>query len=551
LDETIALDIETYGKNAVDCFQADVRLIQIKIPKEPAYLIDLYQIKELAPLKALLESVEVIGHNLAFEYKFLKHRLGIQLKHCFDTQAAARILNNNDKEKTSYLKLGDLISDRLDIDLSKDEGGSDWSARKLTFSQLQYAADDVGFLHNLKDRLTKEIKDAEMDNIFDLEMHVLPISAQLHLTGIAVDRTEVQAIIDGSASQVEECNAKVRRLLNNPELNVNSPKQLLVAFQEAGVEISTTDERTLAGLEHPAAKAILDARGASKKVEEATRYLKAIAVDGRIHAEFDPLGTNTGRFDSSKPNIQNVSKPNKSPIRRAFKASPGRCLVDSDFTMMEIYVVAILAQEKKMLQAFAEGRDIHRKTAAEVIYQVPEDQITKEQRTTAKPCNFGFLYGQQAEGFKDYAMTWGVRLTLAEAEILRDKFFAYYSDLQAWHKKLWAEGATEGRTLLGRRRRLAKGGSWWQFQARGNLAVQGSCADTIKLALCTMANALPATAAIVHTVHDEIIVEADLTDAEAVRAMVQKHMEDAAKAVFGVAIPADAKICSSWADKDL
>ena len=86
----------------------------------------------------------------------------------------------------------DLISDRLDIDLTKDEGGSNWSAQKLTFSQLQYAADDVGFLYDLKDRLTKEIKDAEMNDIFDLEMLVLPISAQLHLTGIAVDRTEVQ-----------------------------------------------------------------------------------------------------------------------------------------------------------------------------------------------------------------------------------------------------------------------------------------------------------------------------------------------------------------------
>jgi len=135
------------------------------------------------------------------------HRLGIRLMHCFDTQAAARILNNNDKEKTSYLKLGDLISDRLDIDLTKDEGGSNWSAQKLTFSQLQYAADDVGFLHDLKDRLTKEIKDAEMNDIFDLEMLVLPISAQLHLTGIAVDRTEVQEIIDGSTSEVEERNA--------------------------------------------------------------------------------------------------------------------------------------------------------------------------------------------------------------------------------------------------------------------------------------------------------------------------------------------------------
>jgi Beta-propeller repeat/3'-5' exonuclease len=92
-------------------------------------------------------------------------------------------------------KLGDLISDRLDIDLTKDEGGSNWSAQKLTFSQLQYAADDVGFLYDLKDRLTKEIKHAEMNDIFDLEMLVLPISAQLHLTGIAVDRTEVQEII--------------------------------------------------------------------------------------------------------------------------------------------------------------------------------------------------------------------------------------------------------------------------------------------------------------------------------------------------------------------
>jgi DNA polymerase-1 len=550
----VALDIETYGKDAFDCFQADVRLIQIKVPGEPAYLIDRYVIKVLAPLKSLLESSEVIGHNLAFEYKFLRQKLGIRIKRCWDTQSAARISSNNDATNTTYVKLGDLISDCLGIDLAKEEGGSDWSAQKLTASQLQYAADDVGFLHQLKDNLEQEIKEAELERTFELEMRVLPIAAQMHLTGIAVDRTEVQAIIDQSAINVKTQTEKVRNIFNKPELNLKSPKQLLEAFQEAGIEIEKTDEETLCVLEHAAAEAVLAARGAIKQSEEARRYLKEIGEDGRIHAEFDPLGTNTGRFSSSKPNIQNVSSLNKSSMRRAFKAPAGRCIIDSDYQQMEMRAVAKFSKERRMNEAFDNNEDLHRRTAARALYNIPEAEVTKYQRQTAKPANFGLIYFEGSEGFRNNARTYGIRWTIEQAAEARVKFFDYYKDLAAWHQTIRDEGAFEGRTLLGRRRKLAKGGKWWQCQARCNYLVQGSCADAVKLAMCTISDALPPTAAIVHTVHDEIIVECDEADSEAVNALVKEHMEEASRVIFSdydCTLPADAKVCVSWADKDL
>jgi ribonuclease D len=275
----ISLDIKTYGQNPLDCFNADVRLIQIKVPEGPACLIDLFHVKELAPLKELLETHTVLGHNLGFEYKFLKKRLGIQLKAVWDTHSAFRVLDNNDAQP-HYAKLGVLIEEELDIKLPKDQGASDWGSPSLTPEQLQYAADDVNFLHALKDKLTLKLEEARLMDAFHLEMLVLPVAAQLYLNGNAADRTTVEAMLADFIPQVESSRQAVRKIFGKPDsFNPNSNAQLLKAFQDDGTDITDTKEETLCITTHPAAALILKARGLQKNVEEAKRLLGTIQSD--------------------------------------------------------------------------------------------------------------------------------------------------------------------------------------------------------------------------------------------------------------------------------
>jgi DNA polymerase-1 len=260
------------------------------------------------------------------------------------------------------------------------------------------------------------------------------------------------------------------------------------------------------------------------------------------------LGTNTGRFSSAHPNLQNISKLNKSPIRKAFKPAEGRCLVIGDYSIMEGRAAALFSQDPKMLSIFANKEDFHTKTASEALYNIPPEQVTKEQRNSAKPANFGLIFGAGAEGFRINARGYNVYWTLAEATDVRNKWFSYYSGLKDWHSTLW-NNTDDGRTLIGRRRRRVKPGRWWNFQAHGNHAIQGSCADAVKLALCSIVEVLPPSAILVHTVHDEIAIECAELDAAAVRDLLQKCMEDSARTIFKGEFPAEVVIARSWGDK--
>ena len=216
-------------------------LFQCGRPSDPAqgagrapFLIDLFHVKELAPLKELLETHTILGHNLSFEYKFLKHRLGIQLRMVWDTHSAFRVLDNNDSQP-HYGKLGSLIEEELGIISTKRSGTSDWGNPSLTPEQLQYAADDVNFLHALKEKLSLKLEEASLMDTFNLEMLVLPVAAQLYLTGVAVDPTKVEALLAEIIPQVESSRQAVRDIFGKPaSFNPNSNAQLLEAFQDDG-----------------------------------------------------------------------------------------------------------------------------------------------------------------------------------------------------------------------------------------------------------------------------------------------------------------------------
>lgn len=544
---TVALDIETYGRDALNPFRGDIRLLSLRLPDRAPWLLDLKAIGyDLGPLKLALESAEIVGHNLKFDALWLSVKAGLKLKKVFCSCTAARLLTAGSKQDNS---LGECLRRYLDVDLPKDQARSDWGSRCLSNEQIAYSANDVHHLHALKAVLERELDDAGLVDVARLEMELLPVVVEMEARGFPVDRARLEALRDEAKSCAESILRSLRTELG-VELNPNSPTQIKAAFAAKGVEISDTKEETLAAAGHPLARLLLRFRKSEQMRRQAETFLEATEPDGRIHAQFNPAGTETGRFSCGNPNLQNVGRGD---MRACFTASPGHRLVVADYSQIELRIAAVLAGEERMLEAYRQGADLHRQTAAMVLNKVLAD-VTDEDRQLAKAVNFGLLYGQSAKGLVVYARSsYGVELTLERATEIRQQFFAGYEGLQAWHKRAWkqASGSTrEVRTITGRRRILPSGEDkeWQRFTSLVNNPVQGSSADAMKRAMVNLAKLLPEGTGMVSTIHDELIVEAPEREAEAIKDIVVRTMIEAMNQLFPqVPIEVDARVCATWA----
>ena len=550
IDGPIALDIETYGNHpldGLDPWRGDIRLLSIMVGSFPPVIFDVRAIGYDFPgWTKLLSGREWVGHNLRFDAGFIAAKLGLYPERVFCTYSASKLLNNGDQ--TLNNDLGAVLRDRCDIHLAKEFGDSDWASMYLSADQLRYAADDVRHLFILKGRLIEELDAAGLLQVAGLEMRLLPVVVRMEAAGFPVDR---EGMVDFAARTDEQSAAARRELreLFGPEINFNSPEQLQEAFTKAGVQLPDTAEATLKKTGHPAVALILRYRTA-----EMLRRLTPLAdihEDSRIYAEFRPLGTDTGRFSSRNPNLQNVPR---GPLRRYFgPTDPEKRLVIADYSQIELRIAAWLARDERMLEAFRRGADLHRRTAAVVLGKL-EEQITKDDRQLAKAVNFGLLYGQGATGLVQYAeTTYGVQLEFARAAQIRARFFEHYSELAAWHRTAWdrAKETTEGRTAIGRRLLIPESKSdWHRFQAQINLPVQGSAADGLKYAMILLSSRLPAGARIVGTVHDELIIECTLSQAEQTKSVTEESMLEGMKAVFPqMPCEVEAKIARNWGEK--
>jgi len=323
-------------------------------------------------------------------------------------------------------------------------------------------------------------------------------------------------------------------------------------LNKKGLGLANTSERTLKQSGHSLASCILDYRSAKKQMEQAETILKATETDGRIHARFEPTGTNTGRFSSKKPNLQNIGRGN---LRTCFVPGDSNRLVVADYSQVELRIAAAIAGEERMVQAYEQGCDLHRQTAS-IVLGKPVEDVSKEDRQLAKAVNFGLLYGQSAKGLVGYAKKkYGVEMEYERAYEIRGKFFSAYTGLREWHKsarKMAAQGVQSVRTVLGRVRRLPKGeaAEWERFTALVNTPAQGGSADALKQAMVTLSGQLPPEAGIVSTVHDELIIEVPLKNAEAVKKLMEEVMIESAASLYPtVPFEVEAHICKDWSEK--
>jgi DNA polymerase-1 len=227
----------------------------------------------------------------------------------------------------------------------------------------------------------------------------------------------------------------------------------------------------------------------------------------------------------------------------------------ADYSQVELRIAAAIAGEEKMIQAYAQGSDLHRQTASIVLGKSVED-ISKEDRQLAKAVNFGLLYGQSAKGLVRYAKTsYGVKLETEQARQIRRKFFDEYKHLREWHNQANEDAGSNREVLstqLGRKRWLPMEGDvqWQRFTALLNAPVQGGAADVIKTAITGLQAKLPEGAGMVSTVHDELIVEVPLKDAETVKKLVEGVMLESAASLYPtVTFEVEAHICEDWSEK--
>jgi DNA polymerase-1 len=261
-----------------------------------------------------------------------------------------------------------------------------------------------------------------------------------------------------------------------------------------------------------------------------------------VYAGWKQIGSDAGRMSCSKPNLQQV--PRGKAYRCCVRAPEGRVLVKADYSQIELRIAAKVTGDRAMLDAYHRGEDIHTATARSIL---GIEEVTKEHRQLAKACGFGLIYGMSAGGLQSYARNgYGVEMTAEEAGRYRESFFDTYAGLRAWHNRVKRERAAESRTLAGRRRLFDdKTPDTFRF----NSPVQGTGADGLKLALALLwerrgrcPGAFP-----VLVVHDEIVVECDRDQADAVASWLKQAMLDGmAPLVAPVPVEVEVKVARTW-----
>ena len=416
----------------------------------------------------------------------------------------------------------------------------------------------------LRPVLDEELRKNEMDSLYySIELPLCDVLYRMEQRGIGIDRNQLELFGQMLSQRIEDCESLIYSY-SGEKFNILSTKQLgELLFDKLGlppVKKTKTGYSTNADVleklkgKHPIIPAIMDYRMLTKlKSTYADGLMKEIREDGRIHTTFQNLVTATGRLSSTEPNLQNIPVRTDlgAEIRKMFVPKEGYVLVDADYSQIELRVLAHIAQDKHMQEAFCGGVDIHTATAAQVFGVAP-DQVTPLQRRNAKAVKFGIVYD-----ISEFSLAEDMGVSRYEAREYIDNYLYNYSGVRDYMKNVVADAREIGytKTLYGRRRYIPELKSS-NFNIRQgaermamNTPIQGSAADLIKLAMIRVENALRESfpqAQLLLQVHDELIVEAPEEIAEQIAALVSREMEQVAS--LTVPLTAEAKFGKSWYD---
>ena len=526
---------------------------------------------------SMLDSAAVSATSLAFDGSEFRIFDGKTL--CSVTasaETAARVGNSSGwichDCKSIYEKLDRISGEKccrgaaFDIMLAEyvlnPQGKFDLDSLKTQYKKDGASASDVETVFGMYPILKVKLADTHSEKLFyDIEMPLAAVLADMEEEGFLVDRA-------GLAEYGKLLSAKSDALASTicseagVDFNINSPKQLgEVLFEKLGLpgaKKTKTGYSTNADIleklapDYEIVRNVLEYRKLTKLYSTYVVGLLKVADDeGRIHTQFKQTGTATGRLSSAEPNLQNIPIRTEEgrELRKYFIASPGRVLIDADYSQIELRLLAHISGDENLISAFRSGMDIHTSTAATVFGVSPEN-VTPELRKRAKAVNFGIIYG-----IGDFSLAGDLGISVKQARAYINSYLASYPEVNAYLKDIIAEARAHGyvTTLFGRRRYIPEISGHNAVQRKFgervamNSPIQGSAADIVKLAMLGVSRKLneeELDARLILQVHDELIVEASEKDAERAAEILREQMEGAVE--LSVPLTVDLSTGKRW-----
>ncbi|MDN3618519.1 DNA polymerase I [Polaribacter undariae] len=563
---SVCFDTETTGLRALE-----VELIGIAFSYEvgKGYYVSFPEDQE--ETKAILEEfrpfftsegIEKIGHNLKYDIKVLSnYEMPVKGK-LFDTMIAHYLINpdmrhNMDMLAETYLNYQPVSI----VDLIGKKGKNQLSMRVVPVAdQTEYAVEDADITFQLKQLFTGELESGNVSTLFnDIELPLVSVLTAMEIEGININ---IDFLKELSVALTDDINRLEKNIYEQAgeEFNIASPKQLgIVLFEK--MELVKKPKKTKTG-QYKTGEDILSFLAKDHKIirdiQEYRQYkkLQSTYVDalpnevnpktGRIHTEYMQAVAATGRLSSNNPNLQNIPIRTErgKEVRKSFiPRDENYVLLAADYSQIELRIIAALSEEENMMEAFKNGEDIHASTAAKV-FNVPLDEVTREQRSNAKTVNFGIVYGVSAFGLSNQT-----DLSRSEAKELIDTYYETYPKLKAYMAAQVDFAREHGyvETILNRRRYLKDINSRNAMVRSGaernavNAPIQGSAADIIKLAMINIYNRFEKEgfkSKMLLQVHDELVFDAHKDELEIIRPIIKHEMENA----FKMSVPLDVEM---------
>ena len=570
-NEIVSLDTETTSTHPID---AELVGLSFSVKENEAFYVAIPANREQALklvniFKPIYESDKIlkVGQNIKYDKEVL-HNYGITVQSpMFDTMIAHYLINPELHHNMDYMAETLLHYQTIHIEeLIGPKGKHQKSMRDLDPKDVyEYAAEDADVTLKLKNILEPKLKDVNAEKLFwDMEMPLVPVLADMEMTGVCLDTNSLKETSELFTKRMEDLEKKIYDEAGE-KFNISSPKQvgdilfgkmkLVDKPKKTRTGQFVTSEDVLQQLRSkaPIVANILDYRGLKKLLGTYVDALPKLINPrtGHIHTSFNQTITATGRLSSSDPNLQNipVRDDDGKEIRKCFIPEPGCLFFSADYSQIELRIMAHLSGDENMIEAFREGFDIHRATAAKIWHESMDD-VTDAQRKKAKQANFGIIYG-----ITTYGLAQRMEIPNNEARQLIDDYFKTFPKVHAYMEKAKEEARQKGyaETLFGRRRYLpdinSHNGTVRGFAERNaiNAPIQGSEADIIKVAMIRIWRRFKAEgirSKMILQVHDELNFSVYPDEKEKVEKIVLEEMQGAYK--LAVPLIADAGWGKNW-----
>lgn len=545
-------------------------MAQISFPDKSYVILPSAGLGELGPYFTDTKWLKII-QNVKFDTKFILKYYGIETRNVFDTMIAEELLNT---DKSGVSNLGAIARKYTGKELDKSIRESFYKRGTITTftdKQLAYASQDSEILFPIYEAQKKALEENGLTAVADVEFELAPIVGDMELTGVPIDTDKWQEKLAKYKEEHEASRIKMHEILFDDgglqeqlgmfardSINLNSPKQLMSAFLAIGIDIEKTDERELSLVDHPAAKELLNYRKLQKILSSyGVSFLEKIhPFTGRIHADFKQMGTQTGRFSCREPNLQQMPEEFRECV-----SLEGHKIVVADYPNIELRILAELSGDENLSQAFESGQDPHKSTAS-LMFNIPIDRVSKEQRFIAKTINFGISYGMGTDKLKDMLNSKRApneQLTFGQVQSIMTKYKKTYKRAADWLMETgnlsYRRGYSE--TMLGRRRILPRPFNPGDDEAIASLKrkganspIQGTNADITKIGMVNLHNELQSyypSAKMILQVHDEVAVLAPSAISEGVKSVVEESLTASAQQLLKVVpVHVEAVISDIW-----